>query len=161
MNFYFDMDCTLARWKRKYTLEQINEKGFFANLPPQKNLVKSVFDLFNNKAEVHILTHVLPNALYATDEKIEWLQKILPFIDEEHIHILPTTSPKSTVKKLSRDDVLIDDYLPNIFDWSNNGGTAVMFYNNLNKDKSWRGLSIYNTQSSNRIVSKLMNIGRE
>lgn len=72
---YVDMDGTLAVFNNQIESEEVLfQKGYYRNLPPQKNVIEAVRILATKEPdmEVFILSAVLPTP-YAQREKIEWL----------------------------------------------------------------------------------------
>ena len=142
---FFDMDDTLVKFGDTkadvHILDRMYEKGFFENLEPLPLLheVNKVASLFPEN--IFILSACL-NSEYCKPEKILWLKKYLPAAMKENVIFTTTRRKKSSYvaerfygnrrRKLSRYDILIDDYGKNISEWEAAGGTAIKFKNDFN-----------------------------
>ena len=139
---WVDMDGVLARFYTGMSKEILCEKGYFASLPPQPKVVRAVRNLWVNHP-TFVLSAYLADSAYALEEKEKWLKRYLPGV---HGIFLPCgTSKAAAVEKimgrsLRREDILIDDFSRNLFDFSIRGGTAVKLLNGINGTKgTWKG----------------------
>ena len=142
---FLDMDNVLTDFgdvrNRPDILEKMSERGFFLNLNPlpflhEMNKVASLFP-----ENIFIISACI-NSPYCKEEKIEWLKKYLPAACKENVIFTETGKKKSLYvsekyfgskrRKISKYDILIDDYSKNIVDWEKRGGTAIKFRNNFN-----------------------------
>ncbi|MBD8914738.1 MAG: hypothetical protein EGR77_01830 [Pseudobutyrivibrio sp.] len=117
---FVDMDGTLAVFNRIDKLETLYERGYFADLTPQANVVEAVRILqARSEVEVFVLSAVLTDSKYAQAEKNEWLNLYLPEIDESHRIFVPCGEDKTRYvpERISEDDVLLDDYTVNLNAW--------------------------------------------
>lgn len=134
LKLYIDMDGTLAEWKVD-GFPYLYDKGYFYNLKPL-NAVRRLLKVLYRSYDVYILSAVLEDSLYAGPEKLAWLQKHLPFIEEDHILFNKNGSSKAEFIKSSENFgkhcILVDDYSANLSDWAANGGTSVKFLNGIN-----------------------------
>lgn len=156
---FVDMDGVLAVFKPVDTMETLYEKGYFANLAPQKNVVDVIeyLDALESDIEVFVLSAYLSDSKYALTEKIAWLDKYLPGIDAEHRLFVPCgTDKKMAVPDgLSPDDFLLDDYTKNLLDWDP-PGHGVKLLNGINHTRgTWKGDRIRHDQN---LASKLRNL---
>lgn len=117
---FVDMDGTLAVFNRIDKLETLYERGYFADLTPQANVVEAVRMVqARAEVEVFVLSAVLTDSKYAQAEKNEWLNLYLPEIDESHRIFVPCGEDKTRYvpERISEDDVLLDDYTVNLNAW--------------------------------------------
>ena len=117
---FVDMDGTLAVFNQIDKLETLYERGYFADLTPQANVVEAVRILqARSEVEVFVLSAVLTDSKYAQIEKNEWLNFYLPEIDESHRIFVPCGEDKTRYvpEKILEDDVLLDDYTVNLNAW--------------------------------------------
>lgn len=112
------MDGTLAEFKPVDEIETLYEKGYFAELKPQENVVGGIkaFITEHSDVEVYVLSSVLSDSSYALSEKNEWLDKYIPEIDEAHRIFVPCGEDKAAYVTggISGNDILLDDYSANL-----------------------------------------------
>ena len=139
------MDNTLADFGDSAAdgsiLERMYEKGFFENLKPlpflhEMNKVASLFP-----ENIYILS-ACNESPHCKPEKIIWLKKYLPAACKENVIFTTTKRKKAPYvsekiygnkrRRLSKYDILIDDYSKNIIEWEKAGGTAIKFKNDFN-----------------------------
>ena len=84
LRLFVDMDGTLAEFQKVSALEELYERGYFAQLPPQQNVVDAVRLLIGTAThmEVFILSSVLFDSHFAMAEKNVWLDQLLPELDD-------------------------------------------------------------------------------
>lgn len=158
MNYFFDLDGTLARfYEDKNWAIKFQKEGYFIGLKPYEKFVKIVEYLHrvNPSNNIYVIS-AAPNETGAK-EKFQWVKKHLPFIEEKHIFIQickensdnPTKAAYVSLllrRALTKKDVLIDDYNKNLFEWTNAGGTAIKAVNELNNRKNipphWDGKTL-------------------
>lgn len=118
---FVDMDGTLAEFKPVDEMETLYEKGYFAELKPQENVLGGIkaFITEHSDIEVYVLSSVLYDSEYALSEKIEWLDRYLPEIDETHRIFVPCGEDKAAYVPdgIDGDDILLDDYSANLHAW--------------------------------------------
>ena len=118
---YVDMDGTLTVFTPVDKLETLYEKGYFLNQAPHENVLAAVREIITNHPdiEVHILSAVLADSIYAMQEKNEWLDRYLPEIDNEHRVFVPCGSNKKEGIQggIRSNDFLLDDYTHNLNNW--------------------------------------------
>lgn len=148
---YIDMDGTLCRFhdaEHKY-IEQMWEKGFYANLQPFEEFVKAISLCIDRNAdtEFFIISAVLDTEPpFVEGEKREWLHRHLPQLSDENMLFVPAGADKSSIiPEMSADCILIDDYNKNLSEWRIQGGTAIKFINDIND----RGLGAYGGEIGN------------
>jgi|GEM_PF-519314 len=118
---FVDMDGTLAVFKPVLKIEELYEKGYFAQLRPIPNVVQAVREVQQNhpEIEIYILSSVLSDSPYAVNEKNAWLDRYLPEISKDH-RIFPScgTDKREVVPGgIKADDYLLDDYTKNLTAW--------------------------------------------
>lgn len=160
---FVDMDGTLATFRKVSALEELYEPGYFANLPPQKNVVNAVKLLICTEPtiEVFILSSVLFDSHYAMEEKNAWLDRYLPELDEGHRVFLPCGERKSSYVQgeMRESDCLLDDYTKNLVDWSRAGGRGIKLLNGINHTRgSWSGERIDFDHPPAELVNALLEI---
>lgn len=145
IRLYVDMDGTIAKfYHHKQYLEKMYEQGYFANLKPYAilNTIKQLASKSN--IEVFILSACVFSP-YCEDEKLAWLDKYLPEIDDDHRILVNVGENKADYIDYDVDtiNVLLDDYSRNLYEWNeydfNNIG--IKFVNGIN-DKTNKDYSL-------------------
>lgn len=154
MTIYIDMDGVLAKWNSSATLEDTQQKGYFAKREPEEKMVSLVKTLRKLGVHVCVLSAAYPNG-YAAAEKSDWLDKVF---DKALDRIfVPYGQNKSDYITSNSDSILIDDYSENLREWENSGSKAVKFYNGINGTKgTWRGRSINLAMSVAEMIASLV-----
>jgi len=147
IKLYVNMDGVLATLDQRIeTLERIYEQGYFLNLKASENVVDCISLLAKDKTNfnVYILSSVLENSKYAFDEKNKWINKYLPFIDDEHrIFIKYGVNKTDYISDFKNNCVLLDDYAPSLVSWRDQGGISIQLINSDNfLNKNWDGMQI-------------------
>lgn len=160
---FVDMDGTLATFRKVSAPEELYEPGYFANLPPQKNVVNAVKLLICTAPtiEVFILSSVLFDSRYAMEEKNAWLDRYLPELDEGHRVFLPCGESKASYVpgKMRESDCLLDDYTKNLGDWNRAGGRGIKLLNGINHTRgSWSGERIDFNRPTAELANALLEI---
>lgn len=162
---FVDMDGVLAKWNNNLSSEdELFEKGYYRDLEPVENVVKTIKELHNmsNECEVFILSKYLEESEFAYSEKKEWLAKYLPEINDEHIILVPYSSDKSKYIPggIQHSDFLLDDYTKNLIDFKENGGQGIKLKNGINGTKgSWYEESI--NFDDEQLTLKIIDVLRE
>lgn len=140
---YFDMDGVLANWNHMksekhpdgITMEDVFTKGYFKNLEPIEEFIELANTLYEKGMDIRIVSKA---KYFAIEEKIEWLNKYLPFISKKHMYFVPLEANKidfvPTIKPI---DILIDDYNPNIDNWTGIAIKAITDKNTINPNYPW------------------------
>ena len=155
---YIDIDGTLAEWrnitfsaniKRPEDVEEAIKKlndilltPGYRSLLPYDNVVEATKILVNLGFNVHIASCAMnpdvPNG--PAKEKREWIEKFLPWIPKENVHIIPNGANKAEYLGAKECSILIDDYTKNLLEWKEHGGIAIKLLNDVNEKKGvWRG----------------------
>lgn len=126
LNIYCDMDGVLANFNgEKNALQRFKtEKGFFKKLKPIKSNIKALNELIKKNVNVFILS-ASPNT-QADNDKRAWLHKYLPNLKQENIIIMRVGQNKADFVKTTENNLLIDDYSKNCFDFIHKGYQACM-----------------------------------
>lgn len=149
---YVDMDGTLCRfYEHALCLEKCREPGFFRALQPYENTVKAIRIIMESvaKEKDNICVYILSSVynIDAKEDKEYWLNRYLgedipayfPDVDMGKAEFVSTLAGDCG---LTSDDYLLDDYSKNLLDWSDSGGTAIKFRNELN-GRGWNGYNFY------------------
>lgn len=138
------MDGTLAKWNN-VSFEELFKEGYYRNLEPNLNVVKTINRMLENGENIYILSAYLLESKYAKKEKEEWLQEYIPNLRKENYILIPYGENKVNFmeKSITEDDILLDDYTKNLEDWTMHGGTAVKLLNGINHTKgTWHGKKV-------------------
>lgn len=165
-NFFFDMDGVMAEYNN-VPYKILYEKHYFYNLKPIENTINTIKELLeSNTCNVYILSSVLSDSEYALNEKREWLHKYIPELsDNKMLFTVCGYNKRDFInKELNENDILIDDYTPNLNNWTeqigNSKGQAIKFINNINNKKgTWKGKKV-NYQSGN-LFSDILNCSKQ
>lgn len=140
MNVFFDLDGTLAEWKKTSRVEDLKKPGYFYDLTADKKLCEFAKEISN---DAYILSAYMLDCNALIDKK-RWCMKHLPEINTKHLLFIPYGMNKGKFirdvlgRQLKDDDVLIDDHSPNLIDWENEGGTGIKWINYVNNSKKSR-----------------------
>lgn len=163
---FFDMDGTLAAYKPVKQIEDFYQTGFFAGLKPQMTVIDAAKKLIHNhheEVEVFVLSAVFPDNPCAIQEKVCWLHKYLPELDQEHQIFSPVGVPKYLCVPggIRPDDILLDDYTKNLLMWAN-FAVGVKLLNGINHSRrTWKGIKIHKDEGSEAIVEILLSSARK
>lgn len=163
LRLFVDMDGTLAEFRKVSVLEELYERGYFAQLPPQQNVVDAVRLLIGTATymEVFILSSVLFDSHFAMAEKNVWLDQHLLELDEGHRIFLPCGESKAIYvpERIRATDMLLDDYSQNLHDWNHADGLGVKLLNGINHTHgSWSGARIAFDRSPGQLANALLEI---
>lgn len=157
---FIDMDGTLAEFKKVSKLEDLYEKGYFLSLKPIPSAIEIVKLLYkNDDVKIFILSAYLSDSNTALNEKNAWINEYLPIIKPDHRIFVPCGTNKSlAIKNINKNDILIDDYTKNLFEWEIKG-TGIKFLNGINHTKgTWQKHMISFLDSPQHSVNKIINI---
>lgn len=162
---FFDMDGTLAEFKKASKIEELFEKGYFANLKPLNNIVETV-KLLNQSPDfdVYILSSVLKDSKYARAEKTNWLKEHLPELNEDQIIYSECGSNKTNFVPggINPTDILLDDYTVNLLDWQKAGGRPIKVINGINDTLHvWQQDKIVYADESLKIAYQITDIAKQ
>lgn len=140
LQFYFDMDGTLAEWKCIKDISVLYMPGYFLDLRPQEHVVKLLLDVLDAGYPVSVLSACL--GPQQESEKRIWLGRVFGDRRPEIPAIfVPNGANKSKYVNVTNETVLIDDHSPNLVQWSNaNGGIGIKLLNEFNgSGRNWKG----------------------
>lgn len=139
---YFDMDGVLAKWHdtsrknptEKMTIDEVMEEGYFCTLEPVTEMIEKMRFL---KEDCGMNVAILSKAYFhAIEEKTDWIEKNMPFIDTEReaffVPCTPHAQKANFIPSIGQRDVLIDDYNTNLDEWY---GTPVKCLNGINSER--------------------------
>ena len=148
IRYFIDMDGTLCPFNKEASMEEISSAGYFYKLAPYMSMINAIGILSLNY-EVYILSHVISEIAQA--DKNAWLDKYMPFINEEHRIFVPYGSDKykAILERCNHSegvtDVLVDDFTENLKSWK---GVGIKALNNINNSKrTWSGM-VVNTKAT-------------
>ena len=144
---FLDLDGTLARFNVRNALERFDkEVGFFANL-----LAYTGIEEVNELALTNqlFIISASPNE-QADKDKIEWLQKYLPNIQEDNVTLCRLGQNKAQIIQdkynivINEECYLLDDYTKNLNEWESFGGKGIKRITSVsdNSTKKWQGLEL-------------------
>lgn len=142
---------------------------YFRNLPPDRNALALIDRLYCRSRytgdNISTLTSIPMNGLIFNEhlhDKILWNQDWVPYMSIENVLVSVTsTYSKRDVaefinnRKLTKDDILIDDYNKNLIEWQMGGGTSVKYCNGINSPESFDGPCIHHTDSVDKMLYTL------
>lgn len=169
----FDMDGVLVKYDWDGYKTEVNgvpkylTPSYYLQREPDDralNLFRKCIKLFPN--ETCVITSV-PKGEHRNRiviDKLMWLNTHVPEFDIG-THVICCTSDKMSFiewmrgSTITKNDILIDDYNPNLYSWFTRGGLAVKWLNGLNSPESWYG-PILDGQNpySHDLFSELMGI---
>ena len=149
---FVDLDGTLASFEF-VSPSRLYEKGYFLNLEPNRVLIRALKDLHAKNIEIYILSSYMTDSRYALDEKQEWCDRNVPFIDRDHRLFAPCGISKADFicdmkgEVLSEEEILLDDYTKQLVAWSENGGTGIKYLNGINGiSGTWKKMAVSNEE---------------
>ena len=167
---WWDMDGVLFIYRREdYEGEDPNWKkeGYYRNLLPDST-AKVVFNeccrLFPD--DNGIITSVpIEYRNRMTIDKIQSIDRHFPAFDFGANFIAVSTKGKASIleylrgRQLTKKDILIDDWNPNLYSWEMHGGTAIKWSNGENDPHSFTGIVIDAvTDSASDIITQICEI---
>ncbi len=159
MRIYVDMDGVTAKFE-KASLEEMYADGFFLS----RKVVPNVIDCLEKLSrafdvELYILSAVISDR--AREEKIAWNKENVPFIPLNHQLYPPYGENKATYLKekgleIGKDDILIDDFSPNLHSWP---GIGIKIYNGINGTHgTWQGYSVHSNMNPKHMCYQVLGI---
>ena len=148
---FLDLDGTLARFNVRNALERFDkEVGFFANLLAYKGIEKVNELALTNQL---FIISASPNE-QADKDKLQWLQKYLPNIQEDNVTLCRLGQNKAQIIQdkynivINEECYLLDDYTKNLNEWESFGGKGIKRITSVsdNSTKKWQGLELKHLQ---------------
>ena len=147
VRIFLDLDGTLARFNVRNALERFDkEAGFFANLLAYKGIEKVNELALTNQL---FIVSASPNE-QADKDKLQWLQKYLPNIQEDNVTLCRLGQNKAQIIQdkynivINEECYLLDDYTKNLNEWESFGGKGIKRITTIsdNSTKKWKGLEL-------------------
>lgn len=162
---FVDMDGTLAVWKAVNEYEDLYQKDWFRSMHPQTNVIDAVKRIIKTRPdiEVYLLSAVLPDSIYAIQEKVEWLKKFFPQLNPSHYIFTDNGHSKSDFVPdgIRKTDTLLDDYTVNLTDWSRHAN-AIKLMNGINgTNGTWKGPKVYANENPVALAENIINLMEE
>ena len=162
---FVDMDGTLAVFHPVNRIETLYQRGYFLNLEPLGGVLAAVKQIVrqNPNIEVNILSAYLSDSHYSYTEKMAWLNKYLPEVENDRRVLVPIGCDKRAAVKggLQTGDFLLDDYTKNLAAWEPTQGIKLL--NGINHTRgTWQGNRIRYDKPPNvlaRDIARIVELG--
>lgn len=152
MKIYCDMDGFLAKWNPEASIEEVTAPGYFTNREMETKVADAMKMMIRDGYDVQILTSVF-NDDHSRKEKIRWLEINCPFFDTRKVNFCVYGENKSESVAASAEDILIDDFTPNLKEWT---GIGIKFLNGINGTKgTWDGYTVSVNSSASVLASTI------
>lgn len=140
---FVDLDGTVAEWKTVKEFEELYTQGYFSTLQPYQAVIDAIEMIANpsNNVEVFTLSAVISDSPYAIPEKMDWIDRHMPFIGRTHriFTVYGESKANAIPGGIRSSDVLLDDYTMNLNQWVQHA-KAVKLLNGINGTKgTWKG----------------------
>lgn len=164
-NLYIDMDGCLAEFivldqSQQYRLY---EKGYFLNLRPQESVIEGLRYFMPQHPEINcfILSAYLRDSKWALQEKIMWLDRFFPELEESKRYFVPCGCDKSIVTFENEKAFLLEDHSPNLQQWVSGSSSrkGIKLINPINgSGRNWKGDRIRYDLSPEKFSEELFEI---
>ena len=158
------MDGVLAEYKWSGKGDEWKQ-GHFLSLAPDITAIHAVRDLAKwEDVEVYILSALLPDSDFCKAEKMVWLIRYLPEINDDHWIFTKAGIRKPDVVRqlfggMNDSFVLLDDYSANLAEWESAGGTGIKYRNGINgRNGTWSGLYVDHRQTKEEMETVLLSV---
>lgn len=146
------MDGTLAVWQSG---ADWHAPHYYRNLPKMENMIKAVKKM-QEDAEVDISLLTCTPSSEATKDKSLWAQEVLPGV---RIVFVPYGENKGDYVDVSENDILVDDYSPNLHAWE---GRTIKVYNGINGTHgTYNGKFVRSEWDPQDIADTILNAAKE
>lgn len=163
MNVYFDLDGVLmiydrdayVAYKEQTPIYLLPGHHYFRHLEPDNWALHLLYILMayqkthpEDNGNTYTLSNLQPGNMFNEHfhDKLLRTMELIPQMSIENILFSVGDKhncvPFITGKKLSKYDILIDDFNPNLNAWNKAGGTAIKYCNGLNTPGSYDGIRI-------------------
>lgn len=175
INIYIGIDGVLSKYNSKVhdmNKEQptisYKDDRFFQNAEIDEKMIKVAQKLLNfiydTKRQINIgslnfvssISNKSSDALLQCQDKTEWLLTNVTIATDSRF--VPSATKKADVistrlgRKLTPRDILIDDFNEELNAWSEAGGTAIKYINDVNTKESYNGLYLDKAMTSEQII---------
>lgn len=159
---FLDLDGTAAVFKKVDSLEVLYEKGYFANLEPNWNVINAIKIIIKEHPEIEVfsLSAYLSDSKYALREKNQWMDKYLPEIDKEHRIFMPCGENKldHIPGGVRETDTLWDDWTHNLNMWEP-PARGIKLLNGINHTReTWRGNRLRYDKTPQELAENIIDI---
>lgn len=175
INIYIGIDGVLSKYdSRVHDMNKDKSKfdyskdRFFQNAEVDAKMVdvakKLLGIIYGDKKQINIsvlnfvssISNKSSDALLQCQDKTEWLlTNVTIAMDSKFV---PSTTKKADVistrlgRKLTPRDILIDDFNEELNAWSEAGGTAIKYVNDVNTKESYNGLYLDKNMTPDQII---------
>lgn len=174
--YWFDMDGCIACYDRDGYIApeqgpapyQDTTQHYFLERTPDERLIRVLKELNQRRpGQIRILTTVSDQGnlfLHQIRDKQAWLAKYCPFLNLQ-TQFLPAFSNKRNLLSLlfqsdhdilRSQDILIDDYNPNLEQWQKAGGIPIKYCNGINSPKTGTGIKLTADMTDEEILDLLL-----
>jgi hypothetical protein len=175
INIYIGIDGVLSKYNSKVhdmNKDQsdisYNDDRFFQNAEVDEKMIKVAKKLltfiYDTKRQINIgslnfvssISNKSSDALLQCQDKTEWLLTNVTITTDSRF--VPSATKKADVistrlgRKLTPRDILIDDFNEELNAWSEAGGTAIKYINDVNTKESYNGLYLDKAMTSEQII---------
>ena len=132
---YVDMDGTVTEYRKFQSESQYEQKGYYASLRPIQPVIDALWLVHSIPSIEIFIISACPRKGYAKEEKNDWLDKYLSFIDMDHrIFSYIGENKADYIGKVEKEYFLYDDYKTNLNEWVKSGGSAIKSLNGINSE---------------------------
>ena len=155
MKLYWDMDGVINHFIKD---GDYLREGYFYGLPVHEEIKKTI-DIFNEEKVEQFILSKYPNKTACFD-KMKSIVELFPWFKRKNIILLPYEDDKTKyVGRIDKNDILIDDFTPNLVEWQEIGGTPIKCINKINNTTGrWKGDFIDVGTNPYDIVKKIVGI---
>lgn len=169
----FDMDGVLAVYNRAdYKLDNNGivpflSEGHYKKCEPDTTALQVFWRCVKMcPNDTYIITSI-PEYEHSLDmifDKMYWLNEQRPEeikFDFGTKFLAPTSTKMSHIEfirgsSLTRNDILIDDWNPNLYAWAARGGRSIKYINGQNSESSFHGIKVRRSDSADQIFDTIM-----
>ena len=134
---------------------------YFANAPVDE-VGLGILKYLHSNHDYQILTRLVEDTctrMCHYNDKLLWLFSNAPYaVDKYRTCVCKKSEYVRTVMgvdRLSSEDILIDDYYKNLLDWQENGGIAIKYVTDVNRNIPWNGYCISSLEDLKGILDCL------
>lgn len=154
---FVDLDGTTAMWNPNGAWQS---EGYYKNLDPMQNVIDALKKVAEEKGyELYILSAYPSKG--AKQDKMEWVDKHIPFIDEKHRLFVPFGENKAefieALGLTASGKLLISDYSSELHDWVEQKGWGLKVMNGFNGNHgTWTRDAVDSSLPSQFIYDKII-----